>query len=118
MLTVPVSLPLIFGFFSGLGMQEMMIVAVLAVLLFGKNLPSVARSLGRSYADFKKGLSDIQSEFHSATKEVEDTVNDRGGYFSGSSNSSSDYDDFDDYAEATAPKFDPPPSAPQKSDNA
>ncbi|MCC9607759.1 twin-arginine translocase TatA/TatE family subunit [Blastopirellula sp. JC732] len=116
MLTLPVvSMPVIFGFLGGLGMQEMMIVAVLAVLLFGKNLPSVARSLGRSYADFKKGLSDIQSEFHSATKEVEDTVNDRG--YSSKSVSSSNYDDYDDYAEATAPKFEPPPAEPQKLEN-
>jgi len=42
-------------------------VLVIGVLLFGKNLPNVGRSLGKSLMEFKKGLDDIKSEVNSAT---------------------------------------------------
>jgi sec-independent protein translocase protein TatA len=34
----------------------------IAVLLFGKRLPEVGRSLGRGIIEFKKGLSDVGNE--------------------------------------------------------
>ncbi len=37
-------------------------VAFVALLLFGKRLPEVARSLGKGISEFKKGLHDVQSE--------------------------------------------------------
>ena len=46
----------------GLGIQELIIVGIVAVVLFGKRLPEVARSMGASYQEFRKGLSDIQSQ--------------------------------------------------------
>ena len=36
------------------------------MLLFGSKLPSVARSLGKSVTEFKKGMSGLEEEFHSA----------------------------------------------------
>ena len=47
--------------FGGIGFQEMVVVAVIAVLLFGKRLPEVARSVGNSYQQFRKGLHEISS---------------------------------------------------------
>ena len=49
----------------------MLIVGVIALLLFGKNLPGVARNLGRSMAELKKGISGFQDEFRNATREAE-----------------------------------------------
>ena len=46
----------------GLGFQELLIVGVVAVVLFGKRLPEVAKSLGASYREFRQGLSEIQSQ--------------------------------------------------------
>jgi sec-independent protein translocase protein TatA len=46
----------------GLNPMEMMIVAGVALLLFGNKLPSVARSLGKSMTEFKKGMTDIQTD--------------------------------------------------------
>jgi len=48
--------------FPNLGPMELMIVMGIAVLLFGKRLPEVGRSLGRGIVEFKKGLSDVSSE--------------------------------------------------------
>lgn len=42
----------------GLGPAELAIIGVLAVLLFGRNLPSVARSVGQSFREFKQALKD------------------------------------------------------------
>ena len=47
----------------GLGMQELLIIGVVAVLLFGKRLPEVARSVGKSYNEFRNGLNELHSSF-------------------------------------------------------
>lgn len=90
----------------GLGMQELVIIGVVAILLFGKNLPGVARQLGSSYREFRKGLFELQSSLH-----VDD---DTSTYNKPKAKAytASTYDDYDDYEEATAPKFEPPPSEP------
>jgi sec-independent protein translocase protein TatA len=46
----------------GLGGTEMFILLILGVLLFGKKLPEVGRSLGKGLVEFKKGLSGIEDE--------------------------------------------------------
>jgi sec-independent protein translocase protein TatA len=88
--------------FGGVGPYEMMIVGIIAVLLFGKRLPSVARSMGQSFTEFKKGMSGIEDEIRSAGSKA--------------STPSSDYvpPEIDERAEATAPKFEPPMSEPQE----
>ena len=40
----------------------MIIIAVFGVLLFGKRLPEVGRSLGKGIVEFKKGLKGIDEE--------------------------------------------------------
>ena len=87
----------------GLGMQELVIIGIVAILLFGKRLPEVAKSMGKSYRQFRQGLADIQSSVDITDYDTKPTR----------SSSSSSYDDYDDYDEATAPKFEPPPSEPR-----
>ena len=38
----------------GVGYTELLFIAVIAVLLFGKNLPEVAKTVGKHYAKFKR----------------------------------------------------------------
>jgi sec-independent protein translocase protein TatA len=63
------------------GPMELCIIAGIAVLLFGNRLPKVARSVGSSFVEFKKGLTDvkeiqedIKSDVKQATKEVKDAT--------------------------------------------
>ncbi len=46
------------------GPLEMLIVMGIAVLLFGKRLPEVARSLGKGIVEFKKGLNGVADELN------------------------------------------------------
>ncbi len=40
-----------------------LVIAAVALLLFGNRLPDVARSLGRSVNEFKKGLKEVKDNF-------------------------------------------------------
>lgn len=98
MLSVP-------AFFIGSpGWPELMIVAIVALLLFGKRLPEVARSLGKGIVEFKKGVRGIEDEVDNATYST--------NYTSAEGKSRPVPDDEVD--EVTAPKFEPPESEPQE----
>lgn len=76
----------------GLGPSEMMIVGIIAVLLFGSRLPSVARSAGKSLTEFKKGMQDVRSDFDRAIEHTDEPTRTEN-------------------LEPTAPKFEPPKTA-------
>ncbi|HOO16902.1 MAG: twin-arginine translocase TatA/TatE family subunit [Phycisphaerae bacterium] len=46
-----------------------LLVGLVALLLFGSRLPEVARSLGRSLNEFKRGLNEINDEIDRAPKD-------------------------------------------------
>jgi sec-independent protein translocase protein TatA len=46
----------------GLGGPEILLLLVLGVLLFGRKLPEVGRSLGKTVVEVKKGLKGIEDE--------------------------------------------------------
>jgi len=56
--------PLI-AFFLGIampGLPELLIIGAVVLLLFGKRLPGVMRSLGQGIVEFKKGVSGIEDQ--------------------------------------------------------
>lgn len=55
----------------GMSPTELLIVGVIAVLLFGSRLPSVARSAGKSLTELKRGMRDAQDEFRRTMHEVD-----------------------------------------------
>jgi sec-independent protein translocase protein TatA len=87
----------------GLSFQELTIVAIVAILLFGKNLPDVAKKFGGMYRDFRKSLDDLRSQvdFTDTFNSAPSRPKPRRTY--------SEYDDFD---EINAPRFEPPPAPP------
>lgn len=48
--------------FGSFGWQEIAIILVIGVLLFGRRLPEVGRNVGRSIVEFKKGLRGVQDQ--------------------------------------------------------
>ena len=77
--------------------MELIIVGVVALLLFGKRLPEVARSLGKGITEFKKGVRGIEDEVETSST---------------ASRPSSRPAAEDRPVETTAPKFEPPKFEP------
>ncbi|RMH12315.1 MAG: twin-arginine translocase TatA/TatE family subunit [Planctomycetota bacterium] len=50
------------AFLQNIGFQEYLVIAVILLLLFGRRLPEVGRSLGKGIVEFKKGLRDVDDE--------------------------------------------------------
>jgi len=69
----------------------------IALLLFGKRLPEVARSLGKGIVEFKKGVRGIEDDVSTATYSS-----------SAASVPRPAAPDEPESAEVTAPKFEPP----------
>ncbi len=53
--------------FSMPGGWEWIIILAIGLLLFGKRLPEVGRSLGRGIVEFKKGVKGIEEEIETGT---------------------------------------------------
>jgi len=93
------ALPVVFGFIGMPGPPEMLIILVIAVLLFGKRLPEVGRSLGKGIVEFKKGIRGIEEEIESVTTSTDQDTS---------------YEEpAEERQEPTAPKFEPPSSEPK-----
>jgi sec-independent protein translocase protein TatA len=45
------------------GPFEMIMLAVIGVVLFGRRLPDVGRSLGKTITEFKKGMKGLEDNF-------------------------------------------------------
>lgn len=59
------------------GTTEWIIILIVALLLFGRRLPEIARSLGKSLMEFKKGLNEAQQtkdEVANDVKKLKDDV--------------------------------------------
>jgi sec-independent protein translocase protein TatA len=65
---------LAFGAFSH---WELLVVLVVALLIFGRRLPDIARSMGKSLTEFKKGINEAKEtkdDFVNDVKEIGDDV--------------------------------------------
>ena len=57
----------------GLGYQELLIILVIVLILFGANrLPELAKSLGSSVKEFKKGVNETQKDDTTAAAKKEE----------------------------------------------
>jgi sec-independent protein translocase protein TatA len=57
--------------FFGVGYMEMIIIGGIAVMLFGGRLPKVARSVGQSIVEFKRGFLEVEKECDDIKKQLE-----------------------------------------------
>lgn len=59
------------------GSWEWVVVLVVALLIFGRRLPDIARSVGKSLTEFKKGINEAKEtkdDFVNDVKEIGDDV--------------------------------------------
>jgi sec-independent protein translocase protein TatA len=96
---------MLFGFLPSLGATEIILLLVLGVLLFGRKLPELGRSVGKTFVEFKKGV-----------KGMEDEVESSGGNASNRSTPEPEPVRPPQRVTPSAPKFeDVPPALPPKS---
>lgn len=61
------------GLAFGLGTQELIIIAVILLLLFGgAKIPQLMRGLGKGMGEFKKGIEESKNTYNEAMAAVED----------------------------------------------
>lgn len=68
----------ILAIFQSLGWPEMVVIGVLALLIFGRRLPEVGRSLGKSFVEFKRGLKETGDELDDIKSDAEKAASDAG----------------------------------------
>jgi len=70
----------VLAMFSMPGHTEWLVILVIALLIFGKRLPELARSVGKSLTEFKKGINEAKESTDELTGDVrkikDDVVND------------------------------------------
>jgi len=64
------------AFIQNIGGPEWMVILVIALLIFGRRLPEVARSLGKSVNEFKKGMREFQDSADEVASDLNKATND------------------------------------------
>lgn len=63
-------------FIGGLGMPEILLIAVVVLLFFGgRKIPELMRGLGKGVRSFKEGLNDATSDASGDTKDPDKASN-------------------------------------------
>jgi len=59
----------------GLGAAELFFIFLIVFFLFGaKNLPEIAKGMGKAIRSFRKGVHEIEDEIHSTSHEIEENL--------------------------------------------
>jgi Sec-independent protein translocase protein TatA len=71
-------LPRVFAFLPSLGWQEMFLLLVIGLLLYGRNLPQAGRTMGQFVAKMKRGFQDFKDTLDrdDSLREVRKTIDD------------------------------------------
>ena len=72
----------------GLGWQELIIILVIALIIFGpRKLPEIGKSLGQAINGFKESTKKVQDEAKKELKDIENSINDSNSDKTGNTSS-------------------------------
>lgn len=57
--------------FMGFGFQELLLIAFVALLVFGGNLPDVMQQLGRTYGKFRQSLNELSRPVRNELRQIQ-----------------------------------------------
>ena len=61
----------------GLGMQEILVIALIILLLFGgKKIPELMKGLGKGVKSFKQGMNEVEKEIGDIDNDIKNTGSD------------------------------------------
>lgn len=91
---------------------SMVVIGLIAVLLFGGDLPRMGRKFGKVYSEFQRSVGAFKKEVSSVVSDITSEINDTPTHKNaaprrGKENASTSDSD-EDLAETVAPKFEPP----------
>ena len=66
---------MVFGI-GGFGTAELVVVAIVGLLLYGRRLPEVGRTFGKTFFQFRRSMDDIRNEFYEAERMANDATRD------------------------------------------
>ena len=72
---IPIPVPALFG---PIGWPEILVLVLLGVLIFGRRLPDLGKSIGKGIVEFKKGLTGIEDDMNKAGETAPDHTNAQG----------------------------------------
>jgi sec-independent protein translocase protein TatA len=58
------------------GHWEWLVILIVALLIFGRRLPEIARSMGKSLTEFKKGINEAKDSTDELANDVKNIKND------------------------------------------
>ena len=91
---------------------SMFFIGLIAIMLFGGDLPKMARKFGKYYSEFQRTVGAFRREVSSVvseiTSDIDDTPSTSKAKSRSASSSSAKSSDDEDEVETTAPKFEPP----------
>jgi len=64
------------AFISMPGGSEWLVILIIGLLVFGRRLPEVARNLGKSVNEFKKGIREFQDSANEVARDVDKATSD------------------------------------------
>lgn len=56
------------------GNWEWIVILAIAVLIFGSRIPKIARSIGQSLSEFRKGIKEVDDTKTEIEKEIRDSI--------------------------------------------
>ena len=62
-------------FIGGLGMQEMLLIALVVLLFFGgKKIPELMKGIGKGVRSFKEGMNEVEDNLKETNPKKEETT--------------------------------------------